>query len=225
MLKVTVSGAFRSNNELNDFSDVELTMPDCPDEWIKSNAINRCFPMEAEKIFKKRVDSIHSLYIDKVEKAKPQIVKKTLVDVIDVPVKVKEKDTTGKMVEVEKIEKQEVEKEVETEVYELPLCAGKKIKSLDWEELQHFAMMFCLRAIPLYRGCDLRTARQIAYREYVNKILGKELKEDYDFAAVADFDVPETAVSFVQYEGNADKVLSGKDKIIKETTPEDDGEI
>lgn len=213
MLKVTVSGAYRSNNELNDFSNIELKMPDCPDEWIKSNAINRCFPMEAEKIFKKRVDSIHSLYVDKVERIKPKIVKEKLVDVVVVPVKVKEKDETGKMVEVEKMEKREVEKEVERKVCELPLCAGKKIKTLNWEELQHFSMMFCLRSIPLYRSCDLRMARQVAYREYVNKILGKALEEDYDFAAAADFDVPETATSVAKYLGNADKIFDGTDKI------------
>lgn len=221
MLKVTVSGAFRSNNELNDFSNIELRMPDCPEEWIKSNAINRCFAMQAEKQFKKRIDSIHSLYVDHVEKIKPQIVKEKLVEVVDVPVKVKEKDETGKMVEVEKIEKREVEKEVEREVYELPLCAGKKIKSLDWEELQHFAMMFCLRSIPLYRSCDLRTARQVAYREYVNKILGKALEEDYDFGAAADFDVPETATSVAKYLGNADKIFDGTDKIDEHKAPED----
>ena len=221
MLKVTVSGAFRSNNELNDFTDVELKMPDCPEEWVKTNAINRCFPMEAEKLFKKRVDSIHSLYIDKVEKIEPKIIKETLVEVVDVPVKVKEKDASGKMIEVEKIEKKEVEKEVERTVEELPLCAGKKIKTLNWEELQHFAMMFCLRAVPLYRGGDLRTARQIAYKEYASKIMGKTIDDDFDFAAAADFDVPEKAVSVAVYKGNAKDVLTGKDKINGEKSASD----
>lgn len=68
MLKVTCSGAFRNNGEMNDFSDFEMIMPDCPDEWIKSNCINRCFVRMGEKAFKKRIDSIHSLYIDNVER-------------------------------------------------------------------------------------------------------------------------------------------------------------
>lgn len=67
MLEVLVSGAFRNNGEMIDYTDVKLTMPDCEEEMIKSNAINRCFSRQAEKVFKKRVDSIHSLYVDKVK--------------------------------------------------------------------------------------------------------------------------------------------------------------
>ena len=177
MLEVTCSGAYRNNGNLEDFTDLKLLMPDCPEEWVKSNAINRCFVMAAEKEFKKRVDSVHSLYVDKVEKAKPK------------------KDKSGKEIEL------------------LPSCCGKKIKSLNWEELQDLAMMFCLRAIPLYKSCDLRSARVIAYREYVNKITGGELGDDYNFAAAADFDVPEVAIKTVAINGNADKVLTGNDVI------------
>lgn len=68
MLRVKCSGAFRNNKEMNDFDNFEIIMPDCPDDWIKSNCINRCFVRMAEKVFKKRIDSIHSLYVDSVEK-------------------------------------------------------------------------------------------------------------------------------------------------------------
>lgn len=72
MLKITCSGAFRHNGEMNDFSDFEIIMPDCPESWIQMNATKRCFARLAEKKFKKRIDSIHSLYIDKVEKLKDE---------------------------------------------------------------------------------------------------------------------------------------------------------
>lgn len=67
MLEVYVSGAFRNNGEMVDFTDVKLVMPECEEEMIKSNAINRCFARQGEKVFKKRIDSIHSLYVDKVK--------------------------------------------------------------------------------------------------------------------------------------------------------------
>lgn len=177
MLKIKCSGAYRNNGNLEDFTDLEMLMPDCPEEWIKSNAINRCFGMVAEKKFKKRVDSIHSLYVDSVEKLEPK------------------KDKEG------------------NEVVALPSCCGKKIKSLDWEQLQDLAMMFCLRAIPLYRSCDLRSARVIAYKEYVNKIAGGNLEDNFDFAAAADFVVPDVAIKTATIKGNAEKVLTGNDVI------------
>lgn len=177
MLEVTCSGAYRNNGNLEDFTDIKLIMPDCPEEWIKTNAINRCFVMQAEKIFKKRVDSIHSLYVDAVKK-------------ID-----SKKNSKG---------------EVEVLV---PSCCGKKIKSLNWEELQDLAMMFCLRAIPLYRSCDLRNAKVIAYREYVNKIEGGNLEDGFNYAAAPDFVIPDVAIKTAVIKGNADKVLSGNDVI------------
>jgi hypothetical protein len=177
MLEVTCSGAYRNNGNLEDFTDLKMLMPDCPEEWIKSNAMNRCFTMVAEKAFKKRVDSIHSLYVDNVESVKTK------------------KDKSGKEVKL------------------IPSCCRKKIKSLNWEELQDLAMMFCLRAIPLYKSCDLRSARAIAYKEYVNKINGGELEDGFNFAAAPDFEVPEVAVKTAKIKGNADKVLTGNDII------------
>ena len=181
MLKVTCSGAYRHNNELVDFTNVELIMPDCPKDWILSNAINRCFMMQAEKQFNKRIDNIHSLYVDKVDEFKT--------------VKVKDKDK-------------------EKEVPALPSCAGKKIKELTWEELQDFAMMFCLRSVPLFRSCDLRYARTVAYRAYVNDITGGNLTEDYDFGAAADIICPNTATKFAEYASNVQEITEGKDVIV-----------
>lgn len=168
MLRVICSGAYRNNGEMNDFSDFEIIMPDCPEDWIQMNATKRCFVRQAEKKFKKRVDSIHSLYIDKVEP-------------------LKDKD--------EKI---------------MPSCCGKKIKSLGWEELQDLAIMFCLREVPTYRSGDLRSARIIAYRTYGNKILGKDYKDGFDFAAAPDFTVPNEVTVRGEYKGNLEKVIANK---------------
>lgn len=168
MIIVTCSGAFRNNGEMVDFSDLELIMPDCPDEWIQSNAMDRCFVPQAEKKFKKRIDSIHSLYIDNIKKGDDKQKK--------------------------------------------PSCCGKKIKSLSWEELQDFAMMFCLRGVPLFRAGDLRTARAKAYKEYVSKIMGQKVGDKFDYAAAVDFDVPGVAVVRAEYQGNAEKVLKGTEK-------------
>lgn len=175
MIEVTCSGAFRNNGEMVDFSDLKMTMPDCPPEWIQSNAMDRCFVRFAEKQFKRRVDSIHSLYVDGAEK-------------------VKAKDGA---------------KEPK------PLCCGKKIKSLNWDELQEFAMMFCLRGVPLYRQGDLRSARAAAYKEYNTRILGYKYddKNKFDYAAAPDFEIPDTAVKKASYDGNAAMVLKGKEKI------------
>lgn len=171
MMKVICSGAFRNNKEMNDFSDFVIVMPDCPDEWIKSNCINRCFVRMAEKVFKKRIDSIHSLYVDAVEK-----------------------DYKGKDGKETK-----------------PSCCGKNIKSLTWDELQDLAIMFCLREIPLYRQGDLRTAREIAYKEYLTKIAGQELNKEFNFAAAIDFKVPDVVMKTAKYQGNAEAVLAGQD--------------
>nr|DAI59768.1 MAG TPA: hypothetical protein [Caudoviricetes sp.] len=178
MIIVTCSGAFRNNGEMVDFSDLELIMPDCPDEWIQSNAMDRCFVPQAEKKFKKRIDSIHSLYIDNVQKG------------------------------VEKQKDGEKKKDIPLK----PSCCGKKIKSLNWDELQDFAMMFCLRGVPLFRSGDLRTARSKAYKEYVSKIMGQRINDKFDYVAAVDFDVPDVAVTRAEYPGNAEKVLKGTEK-------------
>jgi hypothetical protein len=166
MLEVYVSGAFRNNGEMIDFTDVKLVMPECEEEMIKSNAINRCFTRQAEKVFKKRIDSIHSLYVDNVKKNK-----------------------------------------------EVPSCCGKGIKTLDWDELQEFAIMYNLRGVPLFRATDLRTARIKAYREYCEKILGEKQEESYDWAKAMDYEVPGAVTKRARDKGNAEEVLSGRDEI------------
>ena len=55
---------------------------------------------------------------------------------------------------------------------------GKDIFSLDWEGLQHLAILKNLRKIPLYKSRNLREAREKAYREYSEKILGVDIPED-----------------------------------------------
>lgn len=167
MLEVIVSGAFRNNGEMIDFTDVKLVMPDCEEDMIKSNAINRCFARQAEKVFKKRIDSIHALYVDKVKKNDK----------------------------------------------EAPSCCGKEIKTLDWDELQEFAIMYNLRGVPLFRATDLRTARIKAYREYVEKILKDPKEEGYDWAGAMDYKVPEVVTRRARDKGNAEAVLSGRDEI------------
>lgn len=220
MLKVTCSGAYRHNNELVDFTGIELIMPDCPREWVQSNAMNRCFIVQAEKKLGKRIDSIHSLYLDNIEEL-PPLVEKVKVKK-PVLTKVKEEQTTSdgkkKTVEVEKEVEQEVEEEIKRPV--LPACCGKKIKALSWEELQDLAMMFCLRGVPLFRSCDLRTARAKAYRAYVNDITGGKLEEDFDYAAAPDLTVPDTAIKYATYKGNAKEVLEGKDVITSDSDTE-----
>lgn len=168
MFVITCSGAFRNNGEMVDFSDLKLLMPNCADEWIQSNAMNRCFDRQAEKKLKKRVDSLHSLYIDEVDKESNK---------------------------------------------EKPSCCGKKIKALNWDELQDFAMMFCLRGVPLYRSCDLRTARAKSYQEYCDKILNQKTSENFNFADAPDFTVPDVAVKVAEHKGNAREVIDGTAKI------------
>lgn len=167
MLEVFVSGAFRNNGEMIDFTDIKLVMPDCEEDMIKSNAINRCFTRQAEKVFKKRIDSINSLYVDKVVK-------------------------NDKLV---------------------PSCCGKEIKTLDWDELQEFAIMYNLRGVPLFRSTDLRTARVKAYREYCEKILNETHEEGYDWAKAMDYTVPNIVSKRAKDKGNAEAVLSGRDEI------------
>jgi hypothetical protein len=167
MLEVFVSGAFRNNGEMIDFTDIKLVMPDCDEDMIKSNAINRCFTRQAEKVFKKRIDSINSLYVDRVKK--------------------NDKD--------------------------VPSCCGKGIKTLDWDELQEFAIMYNLRGVPLFRSTDLRTARIKAFREYCEKILGEKQEDGYNWAAARDYEVPNIVSKRARDKGNAEAVLSGRDEI------------
>lgn len=56
-----------------------------------------------------------------------------------------------------------------------PLCAGKDIKKMTWEELQSLACYLKLREIPLYRQGSLRAAQEKAYEVYQRDILEKKV--------------------------------------------------
>lgn len=73
-------------------------------------------------------------------------------------------------------------------------------------------MMFCLRGVPLYRSCDLRTARAKAYQEYCDKILNQKTSENFNFADAPDFTVPDVAVKVAEHKGNAREVIDGTAK-------------
>lgn len=71
------------------------------------------------------------------------------------------------------------------EVEGQPLCAGKDIKTMTWEELQSLACYKSLRGIPLYRSGSLRAAQEAAYESYQANVLKKRIfKQPRD---VADF--------------------------------------
>lgn len=62
---------------------------------------------------------------------------------------------------------------------------GKNIKEMSYEELQDLATAKELRAIPLWKKGGLRQARVVAYAEYSEKLLGREIdykKEGFNFA-------------------------------------------
>lgn len=66
-----------------------------------------------------------------------------------------------------------------------PSCIGKNIKELSWEELQELAVAKHLLRIPLIQATDIRTARETAYLEYSEKILGKKINvnnPEYSYA-------------------------------------------
>ncbi len=174
MLRIICSGAFRSNGEMEDFQDFEILMPECEESSIQAFAMNRCFKRFAEKKFKKRVDSLHSLYIDEIDREK-----------------FKDKK---------------------------PACCGKKIKSLNWDELQELAMMFHLRGIPLYKTCEIRKAREKAYAEYMDVVQNNPVQKGFNYQAAVDFTIPGTALKKGKYKGNAKNIIEGG--MLDEETPE-----
>lgn len=73
-----------------------------------------------------------------------------------------------------------------------PLCIGKNIKEMNWEELQSLACYLQPKArdmmsIPLFRGGDLRAAREKAYELYVRHIQGRRVfKSEVDITQFKD---------------------------------------
>jgi hypothetical protein len=86
-----------------------------------------------------------------------------------------------------------------------PSIIGKNIKDLTWEELQEFAIMFCLREVPLWRKGDLRQARIKAYKSYVKEIMGQDIGNEFKYDIAPDIKVP-VPVKVASYKGNYDKI-------------------
>jgi len=87
---------------------------------------------------------------------------------------------------------------------------GKDIKEMTYEELQDLATVKDLRGIPLYKAGGLRQGQMMAYAEYSNKILGKEVnikEEGFNFATLP----PLVVDSFA--ERNLQKSISNEDMI------------
>jgi hypothetical protein len=63
-------------------------------------------------------------------------------------------------------------------------CNGKDIKKMSWGELQDLAISKNLLRIPLKNAVSEREAREIAYLEYSDKVLGEKIdtKDDFNFA-------------------------------------------
>ena len=56
-----------------------------------------------------------------------------------------------------------------------PLCVGKDIKLMTWEELQSLSCYKKIREIPLYKIGDLRHARERAYIRYEEQVNGRRV--------------------------------------------------
>jgi len=57
----------------------------------------------------------------------------------------------------------------------VPLCIGKDIKEMTWEELMSLACYKKMREIPLYKDGDIRKARETAYLLYEERINGRKI--------------------------------------------------
>ena len=220
LLVLTVSGSFRSNGKVIDYNDLKIEMPDCEPGWVQSHAMNRIFPTAAEEQLGQRVDSLVTMYIDGQEKIEKRVIK-TQIPVIEKQEVEEEVEENGKMKKVKKTVEVEVMKEEEKEEVAKPLCCGKKIKSLNWDEIEHFAIMYNLIAVPLAKTTDLRTAREIAYREYLIHIKGNEA-DKFDYAAAPDMTIPDVAEKTAEVKSNAKEVLEGSDLIGEEKVKDND---
>lgn len=215
LLVLSVSGSFRSNGKTIDYTDLKMEMPVCEQGWVQSHAMNRILPTAAEAAYGMRVDSVSTMYIDGQETIDKRVVK-TQIPVMEKQEVEEEVEENGKMKKIKKTVEVEVMKEEEKEEVAKPLCCGKKIKSLNWDEIQHFAIMYNLIAVPLPKTTDLRTAREFAYREYMAHIKGTG-SDKFDYAAAPDMTIPDVAESTAEVKSNAKEVLEGTDLIGEET--------
>jgi len=88
-------------------------------------------------------------------------------------------------------------------------CIGKDIKSLNWDELQELAVIKNLFQIPLIHATDLRAARETAYLQYSEKVLGKKInmaKKDYSYV-----DLPALLVKHNDGKAEVESKLSNED--------------
>lgn len=68
-----------------------------------------------------------------------------------------------------------------------PLCLGKDIKQMTFEELQHMSCCLLLREIPQMHTGNIRTAREKAYITYMKVIKKKKIiKTDADVRKIED---------------------------------------
>lgn len=220
LLVLSVSGSFRSNGKIIDYSDLKMEMPVCEQGWVQSHAMNRILPSVAEEKLGCRVDSLVTMYIDGQEKIEKRVIK-TQIPVMEKQEVEEEVEENGKVKKVKKTVDVEVMKTEETEMPAMPLCCGKKIKSLNWDELQHFAIMYNLIAVPLPKTTDLRTAREIAYREYMIHIKGSK-SDKFDYAAAPDMTISDVAEKTAEVKSNAKEVLAGEDLIGEEKKKDND---
>ncbi len=72
-----------------------------------------------------------------------------------------------------------------------PSYMGKKIKELDWDEIQDVAIAYDLRRVPLYRSVAIRDAREVLYREFCNSVKGTNYEIGFDYGNAADFVIEE----------------------------------
>ncbi len=56
-----------------------------------------------------------------------------------------------------------------------PVCVGKNLKELTWEELQVFACLYNIREVRLFKSMGLRPALENAYMLYQDKVLKRRV--------------------------------------------------
>lgn len=76
-----------------------------------------------------------------------------------------------------------------TETAEVFSFVGKDVKIMDWNELQDMAVMLDSDSMYRPRYTDIRTARDLAYKEYVEKVLKKSMPAKYNFADLKSLNV------------------------------------
>lgn len=63
----------------------------------------------------------------------------------------------------------------ESEIEGKPICVGKNVKEMSWEELQDLSCLYSIREVRLFKSVSLREAREDAYRLYNERVLKKRV--------------------------------------------------